>query len=437
MATVILSVGVLLFAASLFIALFRRTQIPDVLLLIVLGVILGPVTHLVSPDDFGKAGGAMSTIALTVILFESGLSLQLAVLRQSLAATLRVTALTFLVTLAIVAACGRVALGLPWPLALALGAMLAGTSSAVVIPMVKHLALKRVPSTVLVLESALTDVLCIIVAGAFLNAFVTGSASPAAIGGGIARSFTFAAIIGGLAALLFLLAVNLVRRMPNAMVSVIAFVLVTYGVAESLGASGAIAALTLGFVISNRVALGIPRLRPFAHVVELREPRYVGWFLADAIFLLKTFFFVFLGISVQFADWPLAAFAVGTVAAIYLSRTLIVRVTMPTTTNRWDASVMAVMGPKGLAAAVLAGVPAQMGIAQGDVMQQFTYIVVLASIVVTSVLVPQLAGGPVGVLMDHVFGAYERHPGAGPARVTPGADDPDADERAATDPDGD
>jgi NhaP-type Na+/H+ or K+/H+ antiporter len=183
------------------------------------------------------------------------------------------------------------------------------------------------------------------------------------------------------------------------------------------------------------VALGIARLRPFAHVVELREPRYVGWFLADAVFLLKTFFFVFLGISVRFADWRLTGIAVGAVLAIYLARTLIIRLTIPTTTNRWDASVMAVMGPKGLAAAVLAGVPIQMGIAQGDVMQQFTYIVVLASIVVTSVLVPQVAGGPVGVVMDHVFGAYETREGPGRTGVAPVAEDSGEDERDAVDPD--
>jgi NhaP-type Na+/H+ or K+/H+ antiporter len=435
MATVVLSVGLLLFAASLFIALFRRTQIPDVLLLIALGLLLGPVTHTVTPGDFGKAGGAMSTVALTVILFESGLSLNLTVLRQSLGATLRVTALTFLSTLGIVAGFGRLGLDLPWTLSLALGAMLAGTSSAVVIPMVKHLALERVPGTVLVLESAFTDVLCIVLSAAFLGAFVSGTASPAAIGWGVVGSLTFAAVIGGLAALLFLFAVNLVRRMPNAMVGVIAFVLVTYGVAESLGASGAIAALTLGFVISNRVALGVTRLRLFDHVAELREPRYVGWFLADAIFLLKTFFFVFLGISVRFADWRLTGLAVAAVLATYAARTLIVRGTMPVTTNRWDASVMAVMGPKGLAAAVLAGVPIQMGIAQGDVMQQFTYLVVLASIVVTSVLVPQLGSGPVGALLGRVFGAYAVSGAPGGVGTLHAAGDETEDTRDAAGPD--
>jgi Kef-type K+ transport system membrane component KefB len=53
---VILGVGVLLFLASLFIALFRRTRVPDVLLLIGLGLLLGPVTRSVGPQAFGEAG---------------------------------------------------------------------------------------------------------------------------------------------------------------------------------------------------------------------------------------------------------------------------------------------------------------------------------------------------------------------------------------------
>ena len=245
----------------------------------------------------------MSTIALTVLLFESGLSLELDVLRRSLSATLGVAVSAFAVTMGVVTAFGRVALDLPWMLALALGAILGGTSSAVVIPMVKQLALEDVPATVLVLESALTDVLTIVLAGAFLGAHVSGTGSALSVFGGVAAQFVFASLIGAVAALGFLLAVNTVRRLPNAMVAVVAFVLVTYGVAEALGTSGAIAALTLGFVLANRVSLGIPRLWLFRHVQGVQEPRYVAWFLADLIFILKTFFFVYLGISVRFTDW--------------------------------------------------------------------------------------------------------------------------------------
>ncbi|MBP1606704.1 MAG: hypothetical protein H6Q08_2078, partial [Acidobacteria bacterium] len=74
---------------------------------------------------------------------------------------------------------------------------------------------------------------------------------------------------------------------------------------------------------------------------------------------------MYLGISVRFTDWRLGALAVAAVIAVYAARTAIVRLTMPASMSRWDASVMAVMGPKGLAAAVLAGVPIQMGIVQG------------------------------------------------------------------------
>ncbi len=133
-----------------------------------------------------------------VILFESGLTLRLDALRQCLGATLRMTLLGFAATMALVAVLGRLALGLPWTLALALGAVLGGTSSAVVVPMVKELPLSRLPSTVLVLESGLTDVLTVVLAGALLAAHASGTASPAAIGTAVVFSFVFAALIGAL-----------------------------------------------------------------------------------------------------------------------------------------------------------------------------------------------------------------------------------------------
>ena len=330
-----------------------------------------------------------------MILFESGLTLRLDALRESLGATLRMTVLGFAATTTLVAVLGALALGLPWTLALALGAILGGTSSAVVVPMVKELPLGSLPATVLVLESGLTDVLTVVLAGALLAAHASGTTSPAAIGWAVASSFVFAALIGALSALLLLSAISLVRRMPNAMIAVIACVLVTYGLAEVVGASGAIAALTLGFVLGNRRSLGLSRLAAFADAGE-RAPRYVLWFLSDIIFLLKTFFFVYLGISVRFADWRLGGLAVLAVIAVYLTRAGVVRLSMPASTSRPDARVMAVLGPKGLAAAVLAGVPLQMGVAQGEAIQQLTYMVVLASIVATSVLVPVLVRSPEG-----------------------------------------
>ena len=398
----ILSIGLLLLAAGLFVALFRRTHIPDVLLLIVVGLVLGPATRAVGPADFGKAGAALSTIALTVLLFDSGLSLSLAALRGSIGTTSRLTVLAFLMTSGVFAACGHLALGLPWSLALSLGG-LGGTSSAVVIPMVQQLGLEQDAGTALVLESALTDVLSIVLAGAFLAAHVSGETSPLHVASAVGGSFGWAAAIGCAVALLFLLLVDLARRMPNPMVGLVAIVLVTYGVADYVGASGAIAVLALGFVLRNAATLGVARLPLMGHVASLQETPHLQDFLSDLIFILKTFFFVYLGISVRFADWRLLALALSTVLLAYAARAAVVRLVVPRSTRRFDASVMAVMGPKGLAAAVLAGVPLQRGIEHGEVMQQFTYLVVLASIAVTSLVVPMIDRGPVGAAFQRLF----------------------------------
>ena len=312
-----LVIGAALIAASLFIVLFRRTQVPDVLLLTGVGLLLGPVTATATPEDFGKVGAAASTIALTIILFESGLSFGLASLRRSAATTLALSGAAFAATVAVVAVIATAALGISWPLALATGATLGGTSSAVVIPLVKQLELGELTSTVLLLESALTDVLCIVLAYAFLGAALSGSASAFAIEWSVVSSFGIAIVVGAAAAMLLLLLVHAVRAIPNAMVVLTASVLITFGIAELLGASGAIASLALGFTLANRDALGITRLPLFARLQRFEDAPYLMRFLGDLVFILKTFFFIFLGISIRFSTWTTLAWSLAAVIGAY------------------------------------------------------------------------------------------------------------------------
>src|SRR6201996_4092560 len=94
-ATNILVVGALVFVAHAFTGLFSRTRVPDVLLLTIIGILLGPVLHLVTPENFGAVGPVFATVTLVIILFEAGLSLDLKVLRGSIRTTLTLTLTTF------------------------------------------------------------------------------------------------------------------------------------------------------------------------------------------------------------------------------------------------------------------------------------------------------------------------------------------------------
>ena len=145
MSITILAIGLTVFFAHFLSLQFRKTNIPDVLVLMLLGILLGPLLGIVTPQDFGKIGSVIATIALVVILFESGTSLNLGVLGKSLATTGMLSLVCFALTAAIVASVGMAALELDLLPAALLGVTLGGTSSAVVIPMVEALRLSENP----------------------------------------------------------------------------------------------------------------------------------------------------------------------------------------------------------------------------------------------------------------------------------------------------
>ena len=66
MSTTILIIGLILFFSHFLSLQFRRTNIPDVLILMLVGIVIGPLLGIVTPEDFGKIGSLIATIALVV-----------------------------------------------------------------------------------------------------------------------------------------------------------------------------------------------------------------------------------------------------------------------------------------------------------------------------------------------------------------------------------
>jgi NhaP-type Na+/H+ or K+/H+ antiporter len=387
MSTTIFFIGLMVFVAHFLSLQFSRTNIPDVLVLMLLGIVIGPVLGIVSPADFGKVGTLLATIALVVILFESGTSLDLNVLGRSAGTTGLLSIACFAVTAIVVTAIGMLTLGLDLLPSLTLGLTLGGTSSAVVIPMVSALKLAEKPATVLVLESALTDVLCIVGVFAMLQIMTQGDVAAGRVVGSVIAALVFAAVIGVVGGIGWLLVLGKVRDFPNTISSTLAYVFIVYGTTEALGFSGAIAALALGITLTNFEKFGLDRIPSIdRNIVPLNEVDLV--FYREAVFLLKTYFFVYLGISIQFGAIGPATVAILMVLVVYLLRLLLTRVVFrdPAYTLR-DTAITSMMAPKGLAAAVLASLPLQYGIAGGEVIRDTTYMVVLVSISLSALLV--------------------------------------------------
>lgn len=389
----VILLGVLVFASHFFAWLFSHVRIPDALLLMLVGVVLGPVLGLVSPDQLGDSGELLVTIVLVVLLFQSGLGLDFSVLRRAWRETLGLAVTSFFVTMLVVGIVLWAVFGFDLLVAFMVGSIVGGTSSAVVIPMLKRMKLGGESETTLLLESVFSDVLTIVVTIALLEA----------IGGGGARvlslvpvqivwSFFGAAVLGVGVALLWSRLLRVIRHMENSIFTTPALVFILFGLAEYFGFSGPIAALAFGVMLGNIGKMNKhfeERNHLFwRYLFMARGPnRRERLFFAEVVFLLQTFFFVFVGISVRLTSWSPVVLGMGLAALMALTRLVVVRFVVPKSTGVKDATVMAVMIPKGLAAAALASLPLQRGLAQGSLIEETTYSIVLFSVIITSLLV--------------------------------------------------
>ena len=136
-------VGILVFLAHLFTGIFSRTRIPDVILLIIIGICVGPLLGLASPPVFGAVGPVFTSVTLIIILFESGLALRLSMLRSALGGAMILAPLSFFSTMAVVAGFVIWLTDLELLPAFILGAIVGSTSETVVIPLIRQLRVKE------------------------------------------------------------------------------------------------------------------------------------------------------------------------------------------------------------------------------------------------------------------------------------------------------
>ncbi len=390
LAASIVLIGGLVFLAHLFEFVFSRTRIPDVLWLVLVGVALGPVSHLLSPAAFGVVGPAFVAITLVLILFESGLTLQFNRLRQALPGTLALSSVSFIGEALILGAAAWWLSPLGAFRSFLLGVILAGNSPTVIVPLAKGLGLEARTRDILFLESAFGDVISIVLALALLDVHANGWGRWAITGGHFLLGFGGAVLIGAAGGIAWALALRKTRGLQNPMFTTPAFVFVLYGATELLHANGAIAALAFGVVLGNVRESKLPGA---LSAEGLNQAELV--FLGEIVFLLKTFFFVYIGLSIRFTDMEWLLFGGLLTLVMLIPRIAAVGLTLRSHTSTRDASLAACMVPKGLAAAVLAELLVQQNVAGAAELQSIVYAVIFFGVVITSILV-FLVNQPVG-----------------------------------------
>jgi NhaP-type Na+/H+ or K+/H+ antiporter len=194
-----------------------------------------------------------------------------------------------------------------------------------------------------------------------------------------AASLMIALMIGVGGAFLWSFILNQVPTLKKTKFSTPAFLFILYGITEYLNFSGPLNALSFGIAIGNLKYFEpkfLERIVPNQEIVLPQDERY---FFSEMVFLLRVFFFVFIGISIQInrLDWLLwGAFMT---FVLCVARIIYVPIVVPRSTPLKDKAVISSMIPKGLGAAVIATLPFQSGVVGGEIIQAICFSVILFS----------------------------------------------------------
>lgn len=325
------------------------------------GVAMAWFLDAVNPEPFRVLAPVVGTFALLIILFEGGLDLHVRELFSGLGRAAVLAVVGFALSVTAVAAVAYWWFLLPPLTSLLLGTIVGGASSIAVMPIIRGLAVHPKTRVVLSVESALTDVLCVVGALTLIDIAVLGTRPEVEnVGREISASFATALGVGLVVGPLWLKALDLLRNFGNVYMLTVAAIFVLFLGTQELGGTGAIAVLVFGVILGNagsmRRVLG---LHGHGFGRDLRQ------FQSEVAFVVRAFFFVYLGLifDVSLLTVDLVVGSLILVGALMVARGVTVAVSAAgSQAMRPDRGVWWALMPRGLAAAVLAGIPAAEGI---------------------------------------------------------------------------
>jgi NhaP-type Na+/H+ or K+/H+ antiporter len=281
--------------------------------------------------------------------------------------------------------------GLPIITSFLIGSILGSNSTAIVIPLIQKVKIKEKSRTTLFLESGISDVLSIVFTLALISSLELGAFHLDGIIYNIIISILLATIIGISFAFLWSLTLNKIQSIQNSSFATPAFVFIIFGLTEKFGLSGLITVIAFGIFLGNIPSLISSLEEKHRLLYKVFHPKPLSEaelsFFREVVFLTKIFFFVFIGISLNFENFYFLFLGLSLTIFIFIIRLLAVSLSVPRTTHMFDASIMAVTVPRGLAPAVLALIPIQKGLAGGEMIQDITYSVIFFSLFLTSIFI--------------------------------------------------
>ncbi|PIZ51564.1 hypothetical protein COY27_03250 [Candidatus Woesearchaeota archaeon CG_4_10_14_0_2_um_filter_33_13] len=397
----LLAVSLILFFGFFAGWVFKRFNVPDILFLIILGFVIGPfVLNYVSPEELIKIAPVFTTFTLIFLLFDGAFNISLSSLIREFSHSFILTIFNFIIS-SIVVAIVMLFLGIwiggfNFTLALLMGFILGGVSSAFAIPILQQVKIGDKVYSLLMLESALTDVFCIVFSLTVMEIINLGGFGFKVTLVQLASLFAVAGLVGLLGGVIWIVLILKVFKEHNYMIA-IAYLILIYVVAEFLGGNGAIAALFFGIMLKNSRQLTSIIKGILTTKAKEKKKAFKGelgvsvttpseqFFYHQISFFLKTFFFVYIGILIDISDWR--ALVIGIVLSFILMVSRMASLSLTKKMAPDNRSLVNSIFARGLAAAAIAQLAITAGIPNADFIGKIVYVTITGTIILSSIRV--------------------------------------------------
>ncbi|MDR3562299.1 MAG: sodium:proton antiporter [Negativicutes bacterium] len=382
--------GVLLTFAALFLAgalaakLAGFLKIPDVVLFLLIGIVVGPpCLNIINVPAESPLNQLLLILGASFLLFHGGMSVSFGVLKKTWLTISLLATVAVLIMVAIVGYTAHYILGVGLMSGLLLAAVLASTDPATLVPIFLAIKVKDKVAHTVLSESAFNDATGAIVTFGILGIIATGQFSLSDCFGQFAIMSVGGILIGVIFGLLsaFILCDKSRHFFGEyAQVMLLPLIILSYVSADYLGASGFMAVFVAGLIHGN--------MNFFAWRMHVDHVENYYSFIDNGSLLLRMIIFILLGAHVDFTIvkqilWPgCAVIAV----FMFIARPLAVLVcTLPDRRAEWTKNEIIFMfwtRETGVIPAALSGMLIGMDVQHADIIAALTFIAILATLII-------------------------------------------------------
>jgi cell volume regulation protein A len=390
-----LTLSLLLMGALLARFVASLLRVPEILILVVVGALFGPSVLDVVDVPFESLGAQLVfTLGVSMILFYGGLTLSLPILRQVWVSLSLLAVPGVVLTALIVGTSAHFAFDLPWDVSFLVGALLAPTDPAILIPLFTRSRVEPKLAQTIVAESAFNDptgaALTLTLAGVVL----TGDNSISGPAGEFLVDLGISTVIGIVSGVVLAAAISSDRSgiwRESSAIAVLTVVTISFFSLDTAGGSGYLGAFLAGLIVGNAQHLGLAeKNEPHA-----QDVRHFAFNLADIVTLIV---FMVLGANIPFAelgDNLLPALAVLATLLLVARPIVIAACALPDRGARWSRQELAFLcwtRETGVVPAALVGVLAGLGVPNGDVFASVVALAIVLTLVLQALPAGWLAG---------------------------------------------